>query len=490
MSTALRVTRGVTALSRSWINQHKPATPSHNHGGFLFGLGLSGSLSQLMTPDIYDLLQQGHDGTTIGVLLGLAVANRGSADVGVSKMLRLHIPAVLPTSLSELDVAPMVQAVSTLGLGLLYQGTSNRMFTEYLLDQVGGRPVSERLDDRDAYCLSAGFALGMVTLGRGGSLVDASLHDLFIESRLQRYLNGGRNDAVSTSAAAAASAADPARTCRIREGDDVNVSVTSAGAVVALGLMYLQTNNDAVARILAPPATMFGLDGVRSDVLLMRVTCQSLVMWDAVDGTPQWLQSCIPDTVSDVFTRMLSRARKDNMTVAELLASADSGDADGDADANASTADPFAAHDALIDAASVKEYHALCLAGGCLAIGLRYAGTADASARQTLLSTLSYFRCLRAVFPDDEGKAGECPDVGCPVAEQLRPSIAARVAPDRFCTEMCVSTVALALSLVMAGTGDVAAFRMLRDLRARCDRAVSYGALLTTPEPMLRLYVW
>ena len=38
---------------------------------------------------------------------------------------------------------------------------------------------------------------------------------------------------------------------RIFEGPQVNIDVTSAGATVALGLMYLKTNNRAVAHRLA-----------------------------------------------------------------------------------------------------------------------------------------------------------------------------------------------------------------------------------------------
>ena len=138
--------------------------------------------------------------------------------------------------------------------------------------------------------------------------------------------------------------------------------------------------------------------------------------------------------------------------------------------------DTHKAADALTDIQSVKEYHALCLAGGCMALGLRYAGTADASAREVVLSTLAYFRSLRCTFEDDDSKTAEPHvDIGCPQSELLQPAIAARITPDRHPVEMCVTSVALALAMLCAGTGDVAAFRIIRELRARADRAVSYG---------------
>ena len=57
---------------------------------------------------------------------------------------------------------------------------------------------------------------------------------------------------------------------RIFEGPQVNIDVTSAGATVALGLMYLKTNNVAVAARLAVPHTLFLLDYVRPDLLMVR----------------------------------------------------------------------------------------------------------------------------------------------------------------------------------------------------------------------------
>jgi anaphase-promoting complex subunit 1 len=509
VAAALRVQPGSNALTRTWINSHKPEvtcwlcqrfihcgdccwllstsqTPSHRHGGFLLGLGLTGCLSQLTTPDLFELLQVGHDGTTIGVVLGLAACNLGTADVSTSKLLRLHVPAVLPVALSDIDVSPLVQAASLAGLGLVYAGTSNRMFVEFMLAQLGGRPVSERLDDRDAYCLCAGYALGWIALRRGGSMTDASLHDIGIESKLQRYMNGGPSFDVD------AALVDPARSCRIKEGGDINVAVTAAGATVALGLMYLQTNDASAAKLLSLPSTspcclcsglrcltrlvwlcadtLFGLDGIRSDVMILRVVCHSVVMWDAIDATPHWIHSNIPSCVADVFERVLMKAKKDNVTLADLMAS--------DAAAASDESTLHSIQDAMTDVTSVKEYHALSLAGACLAVGLKFAGTHDVLARETLLSTLAYFRTLRATFPDDDSKPAPSADIGCPPEEQLRPAVAAAIAPDRFTVEMCLCTVANALAVVMAGSGDVACLRVLRDVRERCDRAVSYGTEL------------
>lgn len=51
----------------------------------------------------------------------------------------------------------------------------------------------------------------------------------------------------------------------------VNVDVTSPGATLALGLLYLRAGPCAAATWLAPPATPYLLDFVRPDLLMLRV---------------------------------------------------------------------------------------------------------------------------------------------------------------------------------------------------------------------------
>ena len=72
-------------------------------------MGLQGTLSHLNQFDIYDFLQLGNDGITIGVLLGLAASKVGSMDTNVSKTLRLHLPVTLPSSNLVNEVPSIVQ---------------------------------------------------------------------------------------------------------------------------------------------------------------------------------------------------------------------------------------------------------------------------------------------------------------------------------------------------------------------------------------------
>lgn len=58
---------------------------------------------------------------------------------------------------------------------------------------------------------------------------------------------------------------------QIKEGSSVNLDVTAPGATIALGLMYLGTENKTVADWMAPPETEYLLDFVRPDFLMLRV---------------------------------------------------------------------------------------------------------------------------------------------------------------------------------------------------------------------------
>ena len=75
----------------------------------LLGMGLQGTLGHMLKSDMYEFMQLAHDGVTIGMLLGLAASKAGTLDTGVSKTLRLHLPAVLPAWNLDNDIATIVQ---------------------------------------------------------------------------------------------------------------------------------------------------------------------------------------------------------------------------------------------------------------------------------------------------------------------------------------------------------------------------------------------
>ena len=58
-------------------------------------------------------------------------------DMSTTKMLSIHVSALLPPTSTELDVPHSVQVAAVLGIGLVYQGTAHRHIAEVLLAEIG-----------------------------------------------------------------------------------------------------------------------------------------------------------------------------------------------------------------------------------------------------------------------------------------------------------------------------------------------------------------
>jgi anaphase-promoting complex subunit 1 len=58
-------------------------------------------------------------------------------DASVTKMLSIHIDALLPPTSAEIEVPVNVMSAAVVGIGLVYQGTAHRLMTEVLLSEIG-----------------------------------------------------------------------------------------------------------------------------------------------------------------------------------------------------------------------------------------------------------------------------------------------------------------------------------------------------------------
>ena len=58
-------------------------------------------------------------------------------DMATTKLLSIHLAALLPPTSTELDVPHNVQVAAILGLGLVYQATAHRHVAEVLLAEIG-----------------------------------------------------------------------------------------------------------------------------------------------------------------------------------------------------------------------------------------------------------------------------------------------------------------------------------------------------------------
>ena len=428
-------------VTRNWIIYNRTASDAAGgeagHAGILFALGLLGHLSVLSVTDICDYLTQGHEPTTVAILIGMSAAKLGSADTLLSKTLCLHLPALLPPRHWDIEITQVVQTAALTGLGLLHCGSAHRLMTEFLLAEMSRRPTSDRCETREAMALSVAWSLGMVLLGKGrpdseGKLSGLNgLADLQIEDRLQQHMDGGRRPPESHLFTMSSYNDHNSKSSRILETEDINTEVTAPGATIALSLIYIKSNNVEIAKRLALPSTSFKLDATRPDLLIYRAIGYCLVLWDKVEPSESWIESQIPD----IITKTVFNTHSENI--------------------DNSNNGP---HHMMPAPAALSAY--LCIiCGYCVGLGLVFAGTADNNAKQAIFSKLKFLQSCREMKPSIP--------LSVPIDRSVKPLI-----------EMCISCVSVSLSYVMAGTGDLDCLRLLRELRWKVDD-VNYGTHLS-----------
>ncbi|KAL1925795.1 uncharacterized protein VTP21DRAFT_678 [Calcarisporiella thermophila] len=450
VAAGLRISSKCTEIDISWIAFNKPDELNSSHAGFLLALGLNGHVKSLLGPwrknransmvtfECYNYLSQKHDLTSIGLLLGMAAAYCGTMNSRVTKLLCVHIPALLPPNSSNLNLPSLTQTASLLGIGLLYMGTAHRRMTEVMLEEIGRRELSV-LDannmHRECYSLAAGLGLGFITLGRGSEAF--GLADIRIVDVLLRYINGGKLDSSKGSAAwnlHSYSAMNPPpaggsssfNQC-VREGESINVDITAPGATIALGLMYLKTNNATIAAKLTVPQTLFLLDFVRPDFLLLRVLCRNLIMWDSIVPEREWVEAQVPPFIHGILRHTAGVPGNES----------DMEEEEKHTDANIE---------------SVRQAYYNIITGACMNIGLRYAGSGDRNASHCLLHYLDYFISLSNTAPT---------------------TFEERISKNTI--RSCLDIVAVSLSIIMVGTGDLDILRRLRKLHGRINADTNYG---------------
>ncbi|GLI61805.1 hypothetical protein VaNZ11_004310 [Volvox africanus] len=242
----------------------------------------------------------------------------------------------------------------------------------------------------------------------------------------------------------------------------LNLSITSPAATVALALMYLRTNNAAIAGRFQLPDTPFGLDCVRPDCITLRALGRALVMWDAIEPSEDWVEMNMAPLFRGPLERLVDRV------VAQLHGAAmggPTGRARGVGDGLRGGGGSY--HSSDVHAVALA--HVSALSGLCLAMGLKYAGSANSRAYETLrwvaLALLAAKRRLPEVAASSTASGGAAVVTG---AGQVSGGGAAAVGRlDRAPLEAALNVVVLALSVVMAGTGHLPTFHLLQALSNR-----------------------
>ncbi|EMD00169.1 hypothetical protein BAUCODRAFT_367184 [Baudoinia panamericana UAMH 10762] len=409
VSSGLRMSKKVKGIDTSWIAFNKPTELTNRHAGLLLALGLGGHLRSLAKWLSFKYLTPKHTMTSVGLLLGLSASQLGTMDGLITRMLSVHITRMLPPGAAELNVSPITQTAGLMGIGLLYYNSQHRRMSEMMLSEIEYMELEDPDSGPDplrneSYRLAAGFALGLINLGKGKEL--RGLHGLHLPERLLSVAIGPR----------------PVQAVHVFDR-------ATAGAIIAVALVYMKTGDNAMAHKIDIPDTEAQYDHVRPDMLMLRVMARHIIMWDKIqvpesdklnraeaidDG---WIESNLPSG----YKGKLAKIRKtDGMS-------------------------PFTTADVPF----------LNIATGLAwAISLRYAGSGYEAARNEILALLRIFNRVggQAYYYDAH---------------------LARTTVDR-----CVDVLALAAATVMAGTGDVDTFRYLRRLHGRTDAETTYGSHL------------
>ncbi|EGE78938.1 anaphase-promoting complex subunit 1 [Blastomyces dermatitidis ATCC 18188] len=391
-STGLAISKAAKGIDTSWILYNKPIELTNRHAGFLLALGLNGHLKSLAKWVAFKYLTPKHTMTSIGLLLGLSASYLGTMDTLITRLLSVHVTRMLPPGAAELNLSPLTQTTGIMGIGLLYCNSQHRRMSEVMLSEMENTDQEEPSVSHDilrgeGYRLAAGFALGFINLAKGSDL--RGLRDMHIVERLLTLAVGTKNV------------------------DVVHIlDKATAGATVALAIIFMKSNDAAVAEKIDIPDTVAQFDYVRPDIFLLRTLAKHLIMWDSITASYRWIKNNIPSIYKRKYRLMtIHHLSTDDMPFFNIVA------------------------------------------GLCFAIGLRFVGSGLPQARDLLVSYLDQFKRISrfAVHNYDEKLT-------------------------RNAVRNCQDIIALSAAAVMAGTGDLIVFRRLRSLHGHVGGDIPYGS--------------
>ncbi|KAL1305993.1 hypothetical protein AAFC00_004126 [Neodothiora populina] len=406
VSAGLTISQNAKGIDTSWIVFNKPHELGNRHAGFLLALGINGHLRNLAKWLAFKYLTPKHNMTSVGLLLGLSASHIGSMDTLITRMLSVHITRMLPPGAAELNVSPSTQTAGLMGIGLLYYNTQHRRMSEVMLSEIEHREIEDPGSTMDvlrdeSYRLAAGFALGYINLGKGRNL--QGLRSMRLLERLLNVAIGPR----------------PVDLVHV-------VDKATAGAVIAIALIYMKTGDQSVAQKITVPDTVAQLEHVRPDMLLLRTVAKHLIMWNDITGRPGWIRANLPQHMGSRYYGHDHSALIYETARSPQLKSAD-----------------------------VPFFNVVT--GLAWSLSLRFAGSGNQAARDDVLGALKLF---------------------ITVAKQEAFYYDAKLA--RNTVRRCIDVLALAAATIMAGTGDLETFRYLRSLHGRIDPETSYGSHMAT----------
>ncbi len=280
VAAALEMDHSGADLDSHWLFHGQGSSPNATHAGFLLGIGFLGKISSLGKVHAWRYLVNRHNLTSLAVVLGLAGTYVRSRDPVAFTLLSIQLPAFLPPGSTSLNIPFQTQAAGLLGIGLVFLGSHQRTKADVLLREMVPPELESRdlqASFREGHALAAGLALGLVMLGRARDESFQSQADLLLIQKLEALMDGR-----------------PIDDRTISSERHVAIGITSTPATICLALIFLRSNRADVADRIVMPLDSSRIDETRPDLLLARALARSLIMWDSIAPTKEWLESSLP----------------------------------------------------------------------------------------------------------------------------------------------------------------------------------------------------
>ncbi|MES1918312.1 hypothetical protein MHBO_000298 [Bonamia ostreae] len=281
-----------------------PKESLHAHSGFLLGIGAKGYLSSLDSTDLFDYFQSQKEVVSVALLLGFSLRAVGSMDFEITKMVSLHVPNLMPSTLmeSEKTVPSLLQSVAILCLGLLYMSSGNTSMNKVILEIITKSKNDGEEEDLGQLHLSSSLAYGLVNLGKG---CEENGNCCNVDAMFLQDSNGGTKKVDSNSDSLdfidddfepmdAETEGKYIKTSLTHSGTKIDLFVTAPGSLLALGFIHYKTNNSLIGKLLEIKNSANFIDNYRGEFAFYRLLSRNIVMWNDIQPTVKWLKQNIP----------------------------------------------------------------------------------------------------------------------------------------------------------------------------------------------------
>lgn len=435
-------------------------------GGLTLGFGLNGHLNPFNMYHAHQMLSTFDKFHSIALLIGLSASNFTTCDIQIHKILATYLSFLMGPTPIEIKIDYTIQTAAVTGLGLLFADSGNMNIAKKLVNEIGRAPVKdeEPIADRPAYKLCAGFSLGLIMLGKGNgsaaSVIPFKQNIPPMSQRLIYMMKGMRrdkcvflpqtvvpvaNETPSLPFASGVLSTTSQVANHVKESDNINIHLSADPAAIALGMMFMKTNNEFVADALALPNTITEIERIKPDSMYSRVLGYCLVMWDKIEPTHDFVKTLIPEVIQQYATAALHfgippKLNEDGEVVHETMDDSE---------------EKYWAE--VVDTSTISQTFLYTVSAACMAIALKFSSCGGPSGHcvaDKAFELIEYY--TKIVLP--EGKSSK--DMG---------SVRMCLYAGAYTRSICFATLITSMCILRVGSGDLSALRYARLLRM-CDK--------------------